>query len=209
MCIYFWSYCMERIIVGVSGASGIILAHKVIRELTASGYFVELVMTKSALLTASAEMGKDYGTLKGFMASFPQLSQESITVHSINNVGAKIASGTYRNSGMIVVPCSMATLAAIAIGLSDNLLRRAADVMLKERRPLVIVPRETPLNDIHLQHMLTISKVGGIILPPVPAWYTQPQSLDDIENFIVGKILDVLKIEHSLFERWKGINATH
>jgi len=195
---------MGRYVIGVSGASGIILAYKAIAELTRIGHHVELVISNSALRTASEEMGPEYGSQKSFLASFPEPARLLITLYRINDVGASIASGSFITDGMLVIPCSMATLAAIAIGLSDNLLRRAADVTLKERRRLIILPRETPLTDIHLQHMLTLTRSGGIILPPAPAWYTKPKTLDDIENFIVGKALDLLHVNHSLYPRWNG-----
>lgn len=183
---------MARIVVGISGASGVILGHKAVLALIQEGHFVELVISKAAHLTAAEEIH-----------SFPKYP-ESVTLHAPSNFAASIASGSYPHDGMLVIPCSMATLAAIALGLSDNLLRRSADVTIKEKRPLTLVPRETPLSPIHLEHMLTLSRLGVTILPPVPAWYTHPQTLNDIENFIVGKALDSLKINHSLYPRWKA-----
>jgi 4-hydroxy-3-polyprenylbenzoate decarboxylase len=204
MCFYYWSSIVGRIVVGISGASGIILAQKAIKAIVAAGHTVDLVISKSALLTAVEELGSECGTLTGFLDALPQECRNQVTIHRSYNVGATIASGTYPTLGMLVIPCSMATLAAIAIGLSDNLLRRAADVTLKERRTLVVVPREAPLTEVHLQHTLTITRMGGIIVPPVPSWYTHPKTLDDVENFIVGKALDLLKIEHALYQRWNG-----
>lgn len=193
---------MERIVVGVSGASGTILACKTIYALTQAGYFVDLVLTKAALMTAGQEMGKEFATAKGFLHHLDESSKQKITHHQLNDFGASIASGSFKTKGMVIVPCSMATLAAVSMGLSDNLIRRAADVVIKEQRKLVVVPREAPLSSIHLQHMLNLSKVGAYILPPVPAWYTKPTSLDEVENFIVGKILDCFGIEHKLYPRW-------
>jgi 4-hydroxy-3-polyprenylbenzoate decarboxylase len=103
---------------------------------------------------------------------------------------------------MLLIPCSMATLAAVAMGLGDNLIRRAADVTLKERRRLVVVPRETPLHEAHLDNMVRITRMGGVILPPVPAWYNQPRSLEDVENFVVGRAFDLLGIDSALYRRW-------
>lgn len=198
---------MGRIVVGVSGASGIVLAHRAIAAIIESGHVVDLVISKAALMTAHLEMGQGFGSMSGFLKSFGSDIQAKITVHAINNFGASIASGSYKTKGMLVIPCSMATLAAIAIGLSDNVLRRAADVMLKERRPLVIVPRETPLSSIHLEHMLTLSRMGATIVTPVPAWYNLPKTLEDVEKFIVGRALDLLDISHNLYPRWEGANS--
>ena len=124
-----------------------------------------------------------------------------MSIHSIADFGSPIASGTFLTHGMVVIPCSMATLAAIATGLSDNLLRRAADVILKERRRLILVPREAPLSSIHLQHMLTLSNMGAVIVPPQPAWYTFPKTIGDVEDHIVGRVLDMLGI-HTQYARW-------
>lgn len=195
---------MNRVVVGVTGASGIILAYKAIKALVSARFHVDLVISKAALMTAALEMGTSFGTLQGFVASFDENIKEHLTLHAEKNFGASIASGSYRTKGMLIVPCSMATLAAVALGLSDNLLRRSADVTLKERRPLVVVPRETPLSSIHLEHMLSLSRMGATIVPPIPAWYTLPKTLDDIENFIVGRILDALGIDNELYPRWEG-----
>lgn len=193
-----------RIILGVSGASGMILAYKAMKALTELEHHVELVMTSNASYTATLEMGKEFSSAAKFVSHLAPELQKRVTIHPINDVGATIGSGSYLVDGMLLLPCSMATLAAISIGLGDNLLRRAADVMLKERRPLVIVPRESPLSEIHLENMLSLTRKGAIIVPPVPAWYTHPKTLDDVENFIVGKSLDALKVTHSLYPRWTG-----
>lgn len=188
---------MKKMIVGISGASGIVLALKTLQGLITAGYHIDLVITGAALATAKQELG--LSTPKKLLGSFPD---ESVTLHSLYDFAAAIASGSYKAEGMIIVPCSMSTLAAVALGLSDNLLRRAADVCLKERRPLVLVPRETPLSAIHLRHMLSLTEMGAHIVPPMPAWYNLPQSLNDVEDFIVGKVLDTLKIPHSLYPSW-------
>ncbi|MDB6081302.1 MAG: aromatic acid decarboxylase [Chlamydiia bacterium] len=195
---------MARIVVGVSGASGVILAHRVIDVLTDLDHHVELVMTRDAHFTALEEMGEDFATGVKFVKSFSEEKQTRIRLHGIQDFTAPIASGSYQVYGMLIIPCSMATLAAVATGLSDNLLRRAADVTLKERRPLVIVPREAPFSEIHLENMLKISRYGATIVPPIPAWYTQPKTLQDVENFIVGKALDAMKIESDIYPRWTG-----
>lgn len=198
---------MDRIIVGVSGASGIILALRTIVAVIEAGFEVDLVLSKAALLTAKEELGPSFARAGGFIEVLPHMAQERVTIHPINNFAASIASGSYKTQGMIIVPCSMATLAAVALGMSDNLLRRAADVILKERRKLVLVPRETPLSAIHLQHMLSLTQMGAVIVPPVPAWYTMPKTLEDVEKFIVGKALDAFGINNSLYPGWCGTTS--
>jgi len=194
---------MARFIVGVSGASGIILAYRAIVRLASLGHFIELVITQQALYTATLELGKEFSTAKKILQGLPEEIQEQVTLHAVQDSGASICSGSYHTDGMLIVPCSMATLAAIACGLGDNCLRRAADVILKERRRLVIVPRESPLNQIHLENMLKLTSMGAMMVLPVPAWYTQPRTLEDVENFIVGKALDALGVaDHNLYPRW-------
>jgi 4-hydroxy-3-polyprenylbenzoate decarboxylase len=193
---------MQRIVVGVSGASGTILAQRTLKLLTQSGYAVDLVMTRDAIYTAVEEMGVENSTPEKFLAPLSDAQRELVTIHKNHDFTSPIASGTYKTYGMLIIPCSMATLAAVAIGLSDNLLRRAADVTLKERRPLVMVPREAPFSEIHLENMLKLTRLGSVIVPPIPAWYNHPKSLEDVENFIVGRALDALKIEHDLYPRW-------
>ena len=195
---------MKRIVIGISGASGIILAQKTIIALVSAGLAVDLIITKHALYAASLEIGKEMATESKFLASFPNQIQKEITLHKAGDIGATVASGSYQTQAMVIIPCSMASVAAIACGLADNLLRRAADVTLKEKRPLILVPREAPLSQLHLENLLRLSKLGATIVPPLPAWYTQPKTIDDVENFIVGKVLDTLKVEHSLYPRWQG-----
>lgn len=199
---------MSRIVVGVTGASGIILAYRAIDALTRLGHSIELVMTKDAHITCLEEMGEGYAGMQ-FTKNLSAEQQKLIQQYQSHDFTAKIASGSYQVYGMLIIPCSMASLAAISCGLADNLLRRAADVTLKEKRPLVIVPREAPLSEIHLENMLRLARYGAVIVPPVPAWYTRPTCLEDIENFIVSKALDALKIEidESLWKgspRWSG-----
>ncbi|MCB1135602.1 MAG: UbiX family flavin prenyltransferase [Chlamydiia bacterium] len=196
---------MGRYVVGVSGASGIILAYKAVKCLAVLGHDVDLVLSRAALYTAIEELGPDWGTPQAFLQGLDAY-RDQITLHRIGDPGATIASGSYPVDGMLVVPCSMATVAALAMGLSDNLLRRAADVQLKERRRLVIVPRETPLSTIHLENMLSLSKAGAVILPPVPAWYSHPQDLGEVEDTVVGRCMDLLGVPSAPYKRWEGVS---
>ena len=198
------STSMARIVVGVSGASGTILAVHLISALTSSGHFVEMIMSRDAVLTAKVELGAMYATPEKFIDQFSKEQQALIRVHGIHNFFAPIASGSFHFDACVIVPCSMATLAAIACGLSDNVLRRAAEVALKESRKLIIVPRETPLNRIHLENMLKLTSMGASIMPPVPAWYLHPKSLRDVEFAIVSRILDQLGIKMAIAPRWEG-----
>ncbi|MBJ7449539.1 MAG: UbiX family flavin prenyltransferase [Parachlamydiales bacterium] len=200
---------MARIVVGVSGASGIILAKHAVNALANADYDVDLVLSKPALLTASIELGASFGTLSGFVSHFNEDVQKKLTIHRIGNFSATIASGSYHTDGMLIIPCSMGTLAGIALGLCDNLIKRSADVTLKERRRLVIVPRESPLSEIHLEHMLKLTRMGAVMIPPVPGWYTHHRTLLDVEKFIVGKALDLLDVKHDLYTRWDKDSVTH
>ncbi|MBB65706.1 MAG: hypothetical protein CMO81_11660 [Waddliaceae bacterium] len=195
---------MPRIVLGVSGASGISLAQHALLALVEAGYTVDLIMTRASLQTAQIELGDDYSSPAKFVAALPVQYQDQVVVYRLQDFSGLVASGTKPTEGMMILPCSMATVAAISQGLSDNLLRRAADVTLKERRPLVLVPREAPFSTIHLENMLRLSKAGATILPPVPAWYTKPQTIEEIEKFIVGRVLDCFRIPHELYPRWEG-----
>lgn len=194
---------MARFVVGISGASGIILAYRAIDALTALGHQTDIVMSRDAALTAAAEMGSQYASPDRLVAELSAEQREKITFYKHHDFTAPIASGSYHVDGTIILPCSMATLAAVAIGMSDNLIRRVGDIALKERRRLVIVPRETPFSEVHLENMLKITRMGGIIVPPIPAWYTFPETLADVENFIVGRALDLLGVmTTNLYPRW-------
>jgi 4-hydroxy-3-polyprenylbenzoate decarboxylase len=186
---------MARYVVGITGASGVKLSHLAIDHLTSLGHFVELVISRDAPLTILQEMGDAFASPQKFLQSFSPRQQELISLHQINDFEAPIASGSFKHDGCLIIPCSMATLAAIAQGLSDNLIRRAADVTLKERRRLVIVPRETPLHEIHLENMLRLSRMGACVFPPEPAWYMRPESLAQMEEFMVSRILDQLGVD--------------
>jgi polyprenyl P-hydroxybenzoate/phenylacrylic acid decarboxylase-like protein len=183
-----------RLVIGISGASGVIYGIRLLQVLRDLNVETHLIMTNAAKETIRLET--DY-----------QISEvESLATKSynINDIAAPMSSGSFKFDGMIIVPCSMKTLAGIATGYTSNLLLRAADVTLKERRPLILVLRETPLTVIHIRNMLTVAKAGGIILPAMPGFYHNPKTLQDMIDFIVGKILDQLKLEHNLYERWQG-----
>lgn len=193
---------MATVVVAVSGASGICLAHLAVHALTLEGHQVHLVMTRDALVTAQHEMGSQFSAPGRFVDSFSKKQRALITAHRNNDMMAPIASGSYRTDGMLIVPCSMTTLAAIAMGLSDTLLRRAADVTLKECRKLVVSPREAPLSLIHLKNMQRLKLAGAIIVPPVPAWYLLPKSVEEINQSIVSRLLDQLGIFVEGAKRW-------
>ncbi len=184
---------MERIVIGITGASGAILAKKLIDALTA--FRVELIISSAGAVMLKHELGISPKELA---------AADHVHLHNIGDIGATIASGSYKSRGMAIIPCSMATVAAVACGLSDNLIRRAADVCLKERRTLLLAVRETPLSSIHLENMHKLAQAGAFILPPVPAWYNKPTTLDEMENAIVGKILDCFGIPHGLSPAWAG-----
>lgn len=195
----------KKIIVGISGATGMILAYKTVDALIEAGYEVELVMTSPACRTAVHELGEQFGSARQFQKQFPEEKQGKIQIHPIQDIGSTIASGTYKTAGMVIVPCSIASVAAIAAGLGDNLLRRAADVTIKESRRLVLCVRESPLSTLHLENLSKLSSLGAKIIMPVPAWYAHPRSLGDVEDHIVGRILGGLQIESSLQTAWQGM----
>lgn len=185
----------KRLIVGVSGSSGPHLAWATLQALRGHPEVeTHLVLSKGADLTIHLEMNKK-------RSDFEVLAD---VCYDPNDLGAAISSGSFQTIGMAVVPCSMKCLASMATGTCDELLTRAADVCLKERRKLVVVPRETPLNLIHIRNMETLTLAGATILPPVPAFYHQPKTIEDLLNQTVGKILDQFGISHELFRRWEG-----
>jgi len=183
-----------RVIVGLSGASGIVYGIRLLQVLREKNVQTELVMTPMA--KRMVELETDYK-----VEEIPSLATR---VYGIDDLEAPISSGGYPTDGMIVAPCSMKTLAGIACGYSANLLLRAADVTLKEKRPLVLVPRETPLNVIHLENMLHLARIGATILSAMPAFYHRPQTIDQVTDFVVGKVLDILHVGHNMYHRWGG-----
>jgi 4-hydroxy-3-polyprenylbenzoate decarboxylase len=182
-----------RIIVAMSGATGAIFGIRILEALRDRGVETHLVMSKWAEATIKIETNY----------TVEQVMQLASVVHAPHNQAASISSGSFRVDGMIVAPCSMKTLASIRIGYSEGLVGRAADVVLKERKKLVILARETPLNDIHLENMLALSKMGAVIVPPVPAFYNHPSTIDDIVNHIAARTLDQFDIDNQLTKRWK------
>ena len=183
----------EPIIIGISGASGIIYGIRLLETLKKLQLPTHLVITKSAELTRAAETD----------LSAADLRELADVCYSVADVGAAIASGSFKTRGMIIAPCSMRSLAEIASGVTSNLLTRAADVVLKERRRLVLMVRETPLHSGHLENMLKVSQMGGIIAPPVPAFYNRPQQISDIIDHTVGRVLDLFDIDTGAVKRWQ------
>ena len=184
---------IKRLVVGISGASGAILGIELLRAMRAMpGWETHLVVSEGARRTIAHET--PYA-----MAEVEALATRH---HPIEDVGALVASGTFKTAGMVIVPCSMKTVAGVASGFSDNLLLRAADVTIKERRKLVLVARESPLSPIHLRNLQTVSDLGVIVLPPVLTFYNHPASIEDMTRHIVGKVLDVFDLELPLFRRW-------
>jgi len=212
---------MKRFIVGITGASGSIFGIRLVEELLKKDYKVYIVITKMGRLIIERELKvKLYTGVKNkkeikknlirYLIGKTKISErdlsEKIEYLPIDLMDAPISSGSFVTEGMAVVPCSMSTLSGISQARSLNLLERAADVNLKEGRPLLLAPREMPLNALHLKNMLRLSKLGVIIAPPIPGFYNDPKNLDDLVDFVVGKILDCLKIPNNLFKRWSELN---
>ncbi|WP_202080009.1 UbiX family flavin prenyltransferase [Caldalkalibacillus salinus] len=192
----------KTIAVGITGASGGVYGVRLTQELLKLGHHVHLMVTEAGWQVFYEELGLDTSDRERVIMEQFGDQGAHFSYHTLRDFRAPIASGSYRCDGMIVIPCSMGTLSGIAHGASGNLLERSADVMLKEGRKLVLVPRETPLNQIHLENMLKITQAGGKILPAMPGFYHVPETLDDVIRFLVGKALDALDIDHSLFRRW-------
>jgi 4-hydroxy-3-polyprenylbenzoate decarboxylase len=198
----------QTIAMAITGASGAMYATRTLAALLERGIHVELVISDYGRRLLRDELGELAAVerLMPFLAEKygPDVSNGSIALHSNRDLGATIASGSHNCSGMAIVPCSMKTLAGVAHGLSRSLVERAADVMLKERRPLVIVPRETPMSLPQLKNMVLCAEAGAIILPAMPAFYQLPKTLDDLADFMAGKILSALGFEHQLYPPWTG-----
>ena len=199
---------VNRIAVAITGASGAIYALRTLRALLMNGDEVHLIVSGFGWMLLREE-----GGFEGKQSEFQEflsdrygaeIAKGCVVVHPIGNMAAPVASGSVGLRGMVVVPCSMKYLSNIANGASGNLIERAADVTLKERRPLILVPRETPMNLIHLRNMTAVAEAGAAILPAMPAFYQKPETFDDLADFIAGRILNLLGIEHELFPPWTG-----
>ncbi len=186
-----------KVVVGISGASGAALGREVLRQLGAAGAETHLVVTTGGERTIAHELGPD---------GLAELRRLAVVVHDIDDLGASIASGSFGADAMAVVPCSMRTLAALAHGFGDNLLTRAGDVMLKERRRLVLLPREAPLTEAHLKSMLMLTRMGAVVAPPVPPFYAKPDTIDDMVREMAARVLTWLGVDPGdALTRWRGI----
>ncbi len=198
---------MADLVVALTGASGSPYGLRLLEVLLRGGRTVHLAISPAAVEVMEREIGRTvcldaFQPADLFGPQSKDISTERLYYHHFRNFQAGIASGSFLTDGMVICPCSMGTVAAIAHGTSENLIHRAADVHLKERRKLILVPRETPLGLVQLRNLTACAEAGAIILPAMPAFYTRPQSLSDMVDFIVGRICDQLGVEHRLFERW-------
>jgi 4-hydroxy-3-polyprenylbenzoate decarboxylase len=185
---------VRRIIVGITGATGAIFGVRLLEALSAAQVETHLVLSKWGQQTVEHETG----------LTAADLQARASVLHGTSNMAATISSGSFRTDGMVVAPCSMRTAAAIAHGTGDNLVHRAADVVLKEGRRLVLVPRESPLSEVHLENLLRLARMRVCILPPMPAFYNKPASLDDLVNHVVARVLDQFGIDAAFARRWDG-----
>lgn len=185
---------VQRLIVGITGASGFVYGHRLLQLLQPTGIEVHLIVSRAAQLTMACETALHLSDVTALAAR----------VHRNEDIGACIASGSYRTLGMAIAPCSMKTLGEIANGIGSSLITRAADVMLKERRRLVLLARETPLTLSHLRNMTAVTEMGAIVAPPVPAFYARPQSLDQMVDHTLGRLLDLFDIDVGAVRRWTG-----
>jgi 4-hydroxy-3-polyprenylbenzoate decarboxylase len=199
---------MKRVAVGITGASGAIYAARTMAALLELGCDLEVVVSDYGKRLLAEELGLDTKADR-LQASLVErygaaVAGGSLTLHSNRDLGASLASGSHRCASMVIVPCSMKTLAGVAHGLSHNLIERAADVMLKERRRLVVVPRETPMSLPDLRNMVACAEAGAMVLPAMPAFYQKPATIEDLAAFVAGKILNALGFDQQLFPPWKG-----
>jgi 4-hydroxy-3-polyprenylbenzoate decarboxylase len=198
----------RAIVLGVSGASGMIYAVRSLKFLLSNDYNVDLVASKAAMMVWQSEnkiaIPSNLRSQEQFWRDQAESQSGKLICHQWADVGATIASGSFRTLGMLIIPCSMATVAKIAHGLSSDLLERAADVHLKEGRRLVLVHRETPFSLIHLRNLTTLAEAGARIVPAIPAWYHNPQTIEDLVDFVIARALDQLDIDSDLIQRWQG-----
>jgi 4-hydroxy-3-polyprenylbenzoate decarboxylase len=189
----------RRLIVAITGATGAIYGVRLLRHLRAiDGVETHLLLSEAGVLNLHQELDMNRKDVEAL----------ADVVHNVRDVGASIASGSFQSDGMIVAPCSMKTLAAVAHGLSDNLIARAADVTLKERRRLLLMVRETPFNLAHLRNMTAVTEMGGIIFPPLPGFYHRPATIDEMVDHTLGRVLDLFDIPHALTPRWIGLKPS-
>lgn len=198
---------MGRYVMGITGASGAVYGRRVARALIERGHRVELIISEAGRQVLAHELGLPEAADEGAVVRFfsPPEGPGRLKLHDNSHLYSEISSGTVSIDGMVIVPCSMDTVSALATGRSENLLERAGDVTLKERRRLVIVPRETPLHSIHLRNLLTLSEAGAHVLPAMPGFYHRPARLDDLIDFIAGKVLNALGLSQDLFTPWQGV----
>jgi polyprenyl P-hydroxybenzoate/phenylacrylic acid decarboxylase-like protein len=188
----------RRLIVAMTGASGSVYGIRILERLRElGGWETHLVVSEAGVLNAFQEYGMDRKALH----------QLADVTHNVRDIGATIASGSFITAGMVIAPCSMKTLAGVAHAFADNLITRAADVILKERRRLVLITRETPLNLAHIRNMEMVTLMGGVIFPPVPAFYSGGKTVDDLVNHSVGRVLDLFDVEHNSIPRWAGVTG--
>ena len=186
----------RRLIVAMTGATGSIYGLRLLESLRAlGGWETHLIVSDAGMLNVWQE----------YRLARKDIVKLADVVHNVRDVGASVASGSFITAGMVVAPCSMKTLAAVAHAFADNLITRAADVVLKERRRLVLVTREAPLNLAHIRNMAAVTEMGGVIFPPVPAFYSRAKTIDDLVNHSVGRVLDLLGVEHEAIKRWQGM----
>jgi 4-hydroxy-3-polyprenylbenzoate decarboxylase len=194
-------------VVGVTGASGVRYASRLLSVLPSLVDEVHVVFSEAALRVLNDEEGIALNAASLSLEKLCGVSANNVTFYNCRDIGARIASGSMRTSGMVVIPCSMSTLGALAHGIPTHLVHRAADVTMKEGRPLLIVPRETPLSPIHLENMLALARYGVKIIPAMPGFYTKPDSVDDLIDQFVMKVLDSMGLDHRIGKRWKESDA--
>jgi len=187
-----------RLIVAITGASGVVYGKRLLEVLNEKKIETHLIVSKAAEKVIEHEL----------KTSKKDLEKLATQVYNVDDLDAPLMSGSFQTDGMIIVPCTMKTLAGLAHGYADNLILRAADVTLKEKRKLIVVPRETPLSVVHLRNLLEVAKLGVFVVPAMPAYYHKPKEIDDLVDFVVGKVLDCLSVEHRLFKRWSGMKRS-
>ncbi len=201
---------MKKIIVGITGASGAILGQRLVRFLLDDGNQTHVIISPSGVSVFAEELGIKLGKShqeirKNFLKQYS--NHKNLEVVPADDFAAKISSGSSCIDAMVIAPCSMSTAAAVAHGLTLNLIHRAASVSIKEKRPLIVVPRESPMSSIHLRNLLTLSETGAYVVPATTAFYHKPKTVEEMVDFTLGRVLDILKIKHKLFTRWRATGA--